>query len=117
LAEGADAITLGTPATPTSWNQRPSTAKITNLPFYDLVNYFADSYRMPQATMWYGLSIMFAVSVGYFMYWRGNKNLLAAIIATAIGLAIGAVEGIVQMWIPLFFCIIGISMAWMAQRY
>jgi len=117
LAAGAADVILPTPPTPTEWSAEPSVAGISDIPFFALVNYFADEYSMPQATMWYGLSIMFSIGAGFFIYWRGNKNLLAAIITVAIGLFIGAVLGLVYLWVGVFFCVIAISMAWMAQRY
>lgn len=117
LAPGAQTTTLGTPATPSSWNQLPSTALISNIPFYELVNYFSNSYEIPNATMWYGLAIFFSVGLGFFVYWRGNKNVLAAILAVALGLAIGALMHLVMLWILVFFCLVAAAMAWMVGRY
>jgi len=117
LAAGADIPTLPTPPTPAEWSAEPSVTGITDIPFYALVNYFADGYSMPQATMWYGLTIMFSVAFGFFIYWRGNRNLLAGIICVAAGLCSGAVLGLVYLWVGVFFCVIAASMAWMAQRY
>ncbi len=108
---------LPTPATPSSWNLVPSTAGIVNVPFYEVVNVFADSYEIPIATMWYGLAVFFSVALGLLVYWRGNKNLLAAIVTTALGLFIGAILGLVYLWVGVFFCVIALAMAWLAQRY
>jgi hypothetical protein len=116
LAPGAETTILAPPATPSSWNQLPSTTTITNLPFYEVVNYFATSYETPNATMWYGLSIFFSVALGFFVYWRGNKNILAAMLAVAIGLAIGALLHLTMLWILVFFCLVGASMEWFASR-
>lgn len=118
LAEGAAGVpTLPPPGTPGAWTLTPSTSAIQNFPLYDFVNFFADNYRIPQPTMWYGLFVVFAVSLGLFTYWRGNQNLLAAMLATAIGLIIGAIVGLVYLWIAVFFLMAGISMAWLAQRW
>ena len=109
--------TLPPPTTPSSWSLTPSTSSISNVPFFTLVNFFSDAYEIPNATMWYGLAIFFSVGMGLFMYWRGNKNLLASIMVTALGLFVGAIIGLVYLWIGVFFCVIAAAMAWLAQRY
>lgn len=110
--------TLPIPTTPGSWNLTPSTSAISNMPFSEFANYFADAYDMPQTTMWYGLIIMFSVGAGLFVYWRGNNNLLAAMLVCAIGLAIGAIVwGLVYLWVLVFFLMAGVAMIFFGWRY
>lgn len=119
LAASSTAIpTLPQPNTPGSWNLTPSTTAIADIPLAPFVNYFADSYEMPDTTMWYGLIITFAVTLGLFVYWRGNKNLMGAMLVCAMVLAIGAVSwNLVYLWVLVFFLMAGIGMAFFGLRY
>ena len=118
LAESPSTVpNLPAPSTPSSWSLTPSVTSISNLPFFSFVNYFADDFLIPQATIWYGLFIVFSVTAGLFTYWRGNQNLLAAMGVCLLGLIIGSILGLVYLWIAVFFLLAGIAMSLFAHRW
>jgi hypothetical protein len=100
--------TLETPPTNSWWNQTPSTTKVDSIPMVSgLISANATAYGIPEASLWYLLWVLFTVGVGVFIYAKSGNNLPMSLGAQALLFALGAVLGLVMLWIMVLFMIIG----------
>jgi hypothetical protein len=100
--------TLETPPTNTWWNQTPSTTKVSNIPLASgLISANATAYGIPESSLWYFLWILFSVGTGVFIWAKSGNNLPMSLGAQALLFALGAVLGLVMLWIMVLFMIIG----------
>lgn len=100
-----------TPGTPDSWFQTPDYTQMSQLPFYGLVNWWAECFEMPTNTLWF-LSIMgFSLCAAVFAYWKSQKIFVAAGVLLVFMGAAAAME-LAPLWVimpPIL--IIGVALA------
>jgi hypothetical protein len=109
--------TIEAPPSNSWWNQTPSTTKVSNIPMISgLVSANATAYAIPEASLWYFLWVLFSVGVGVFIYSKSGNNLPMSLGAQALLFALGAVLGLVMLWIMVLFMIIGAGFALWGDR-
>jgi hypothetical protein len=109
--------TLETPPTNSLWNQTPSTTKVGSIPLVSgLISANATAYAIPEASLWYFLWVLFTVGVGVFIYAKSGNNLPMSLGAQALLFALGAVLGLVMLWIMVLFMIIGAGFSLWGER-
>ena len=109
--------TLETPPTNSLWNQTPSTAKVSNIPLISgLISANATAYSVPETSLWYFLWILFSVGIGVFIYSKSGNNLPMSLGAQALLFALGAILGLVMLWIMVLFMIIGAGFSLWGDR-
>jgi hypothetical protein len=109
--------TIEAPPSNSWWNQTPSTTKVSSIPLVSgLVSANATAYAIPEASLWYFLWVLFSVGVGVFIYSKSGNNLPMSLGAQALLFALGAVLGLVMLWIMVLFMIIGAGFALWGDR-
>jgi hypothetical protein len=105
------------PPTNSWWNQTPSTTKVSSIPMISgLVSANATAYAIPEASLWYFLWVLFSVGIGVFIYSKSGNNLPMSLGAQALLFALGAVLGLVMLWIMVLFMIIGAGFSLWGDR-
>lgn len=87
-----------TPGTPDSWFQTPDYTKMSGLPFYGLVNWWADSFEIPRGTLWFMGIIGFATGAAILAYWKSQKVLIAAAVLLVFFGTAAAIE-LAPLWV------------------
>ncbi len=118
---GTSATTIGggdsvpTPDLPASFFQVVDPTKLEKFePFYSMINNFADSWGMPDATMWL-IALLFIIAVIGFLVLIESQNLAVALVVASI-LMIGMVF---MQLLPAYFVAIAVIFdlgAWGAER-
>ncbi len=95
---------MPTPTTPTEWYQTPNYIGLSGLPFYGMVNWFADSFQIPYATMWSTSGLMLCMFFGILLFGIGHKLIISAIGMTGL-IVILSVMGVTPMWFLVPFVV------------
>jgi hypothetical protein len=115
------AVSTGTIEAPPSnswWNQTPSASKVGSIPVVSaLVSQNATVYAIPEASLWYLLWTLFSVGMGIIIYNKSGMNLVAGLASQALLFALGAVLGLVMLWIMVIFMIIGVGFTLWGNRH
>lgn len=93
---------LPTPTTPTEWYQATNYSGMANIPFYGLVNWWADTFEIPYATMWSVSALLFCMFMGILVFGISRKLLLTDIVVGGM-LIITSVMGLTSMWFLMPF--------------
>lgn len=97
-------------STPMQWFQAPDYTRMSGFPLYDVINWGADTFKIPRATDWFTLSIIVCMAMGIFIY-RMSTNIPAAAGSIAITMFFCSLMGLMEMWLLTPFILIGIG-AW-----
>jgi hypothetical protein len=109
--------TIEAPPSNSWWNQTPSTTNVGSIPMVSgLVQANATAYAIPESSLWYFLWSLFSVGMGVFVYGRGGNKLPLGLGATALMFSLGAVLGLVMLWIMVIFALIGAGFALWGDR-
>ncbi len=109
--------TIEAPPSNSWWNQTPSTTNVGSIPLVSgLIQANATAYAIPETSLWYFLWNLFSVGMGVFVYGRGGNKLPLGLGATALMFALGAVLGLVMLWIMVIFTLIGTGFALWGDR-
>jgi hypothetical protein len=106
------------PAEPSGWFQLPSTAKITNMPGYLIVNDLFDSYGLPEAIGWAGFCLLLSALFGLLAYSTvarvgySSAGLWAALIVSSLFIVVGWWMGVVPLWLFLIIMVVEGSLAY-----
>jgi hypothetical protein len=111
----AIAIPLPTPTTPTEWYQVPNYAGMSAMPFYGLVNWWADTFEIPRATLWSMAGLFICMFFGILIFGISKKLLIADISIIALMIFV-ANMGLTSMWFILPFGIIGFACLALGER-
>jgi hypothetical protein len=112
LAGGA----LPTPTTSTSWFQSPDYTKVSNVPFYGMINWWADSFQIPRSTLWFMMAIFIALCLGVLSYKFGGQKIIITYLVVLLSLGFSVSQGLVSMWLLVPFILIGISTLAIGER-
>jgi hypothetical protein len=112
LAVGA----LPTPTTSTSWFQSPDYTKVSNVPFYGMINWWADSFQIPRSTLWFMMAIFIALCLGVLSYKFGGQKIIITYLVVLLSLGFSVSQGLVSMWLLVPFILIGISTLAIGER-
>lgn len=115
LASAASVNILPPPQTPTRWYQSPNYMRMSNLPFYGIVNWWADSFGIPRPTIWSTLGLLFSMMCGIFVYAKSQKTLLADFVVTFLML-IEAFMELITMWVVLPFALLSVALIVVGER-
>ncbi len=108
---------LPLPPTPSLWFSAPDYTNMQNMPFYSIVNFFADSFEIPKATMWYWLALVTCVAIGVLVYTTiGNYNLVMTIFVVGVCLLISSFLRLVPMWHLFPFAVLAITGIFVGER-
>ncbi len=109
--------TIEAPPANSWWDQTPSTTNVGSIPMVSgLVQANATAYAIPESSLWYFLWSLFSVGMGIFVYGRGGNKLPLGLGATALMFSLGAVLGLVMLWIMVIFALIGAGFALWGDR-
>lgn len=95
-AAGTDPMT--TPPTPTQFYQSPDYTQMSNIPFYDLVNWWAESFEIPYNTLWLVVAILASIAAGIFTFWKSQKVFLSCVVV-AVFTGLGSFMGLLPLWL------------------
>lgn len=98
--------TMPAPTTPTDWYQAPDYTTMSNLPWYGLVNFFADSFEIPRSTLWFMGAMVMVLIAGVLVYNYGGQKILLADIVCILGVGLAVKMGLAGMWLLVPFVII-----------
>jgi hypothetical protein len=108
---------LPLPATPSLWFSAPDYTNMQNMPFYSIVNFFADSFEIPRSTMWYWLALVTCVAIGVLVYTTiGNYNLVMTIFVVGVSLAISSFMRLIPMWHLFPYAVLAITGIFLGER-
>jgi len=111
-------IDIETPAENDMWMQSPDTAKLQNIPMLNaVVAMWEDSYSAPDTTIWYFIWFMVGIGGGIVLYNRTSYNLVATFGAELIWFGIGAVVGLLWLWIIFVLLIIAMGFTVFGHRH
>ena len=111
-------IDIETPAENDMWMQSPDTAKLQNIPMLNaVVNLWKDTYSAPDTTIWYFIWFMVGIGGGIVLYNRTSYNLVATFGAELIWFGIGAVVGLLWLWIIFVLLIIAMGFTVFGHRH
>jgi len=104
-----------TPTQPSTWFQVPSGAALTKLPLYDNFVAFADSYGIPQGTMWFNVVILLTIVAGAITYLKVRSPVVTVFVA---GFTIVACTmlGMAPLWILLVYALLGGGLIYVTHR-
>ena len=105
LAIGPGGDTFPTPATPSQWFQAPDYTNMRYMPFYPIVNFAADQFAVPYATMWYMLALSFCAAGGiaFYSFFGRNQNLILSIFVVGVLIMLMAFLKLLPMWHIIVF--------------
>lgn len=98
--------TMPAPTTPTDWYQAPTYTTMSNLPWYGMVNFFADSFEIPRSTLWFMSAMVMVLIAGVLTYNYGGQKILLADIVCVLGVGLAVKMGLAGMWLLVPFIII-----------
>lgn len=111
-------IDIETPAENDMWMQSPDTSKLQNIPMLNaVVAMWEDSYSAPDTTIWYFIWFMVGIGGGIVLYNRTSYNLVATFGAELIWFGIGAVVGLLWLWIIFVLLIIAMGFTVFGHRH
>lgn len=102
---------IETPTASTTWTQTPSSAKLTTVPFHEIVEDISTSYGTPLNMIWYVIWVVIGLAGGILLYNRigqngqSSYNLPMVLVLEGIWFGIGAVIGLTMMWIVVFLSV------------
>lgn len=102
---------IETPTASTTWTQTPSSAKLTTVPFHEIVEDISTSYGTPLNMVWYVIWVIIGLAGGILLYNRigqngqSSYNLPMVLVLEGIWFGIGAVIGLTMMWIVVFLSV------------
>jgi hypothetical protein len=110
LAGSSTAGMFGKVTTPAWWFGAPDYTRMNQVPFYGLINMFADSYKIPKSTFWFLLAMIISIGAGAGIYmWANSFKAPIAFTAEAGFMAIGTVMGLIPGWLIFAFVIFAIT--------
>lgn len=112
LGTPAGTDTMPTPPTPTQFYQSPDYTKMSNIPFYGIINWWADSFEIPYNTLWLICAIIVAVAAGIFTYWKSQKVFLSCIVV-AVMTGLASFMELLPLWLiipPLIIAMASIAL-------
>jgi hypothetical protein len=108
---------LPLPATPSLWFSAPDYTNMQNMPFYSIVNFFADSFEIPKSTMWYWLALTTCAAIGVLVYTTiGNYNLIMTILVVGVSLVIGCFMKQIPMWHLFPYAVLAVVGIFVGER-
>lgn len=115
IAPGGDAFP--TPATPSQWFQAPDYTNMRYMPFYPIVNFAADQFGMPYATIWYMLALAVCAGAGIVFYSGfGNHNLVLSIFVVGVMIMLGSFLELIPMWHMIVFGVLAAVGIFVGER-
>ncbi|MDD5387644.1 MAG: hypothetical protein PHQ22_10665 [Sulfuricurvum sp.] len=115
---GASASTAGLPAptTPTAWYQAPDYTNVSSIPWFEIVNWWADSFEIPRSTLWFFGALGLALAAGILVYAYGGQKILLTDLVVVIVLGIGIAMKLVTAYLILPFVIIAFAAIALGER-
>lgn len=101
IAKAATGDDQPVPLTPPTWYQAPDYTRMSNIPFYGMVNWWADTFQMDRSTLWFICALLFCVGAGIFIYLKSGGKILIGIIVVIICIGLSAFMGIMSFWFEL----------------
>lgn len=99
LAMGEGPDDLPVPGTPAQWFSAPDHTTMSAMPFYEIVNFAADAFHMPYATIWYMIALVSCGTLGVIFYSGiGNHNLVLTAFIVGIAVMVCAFMRLLPMW-------------------
>jgi hypothetical protein len=107
LAPEAGETDIDSPDMPAEWYQSPDYTTMSGFFMYGLINWGADCFGMPYATIWFLIAITISVLMGIIGYNLSKGNgLLVSGLTVAFFLTVFTLMKLVSMWILLPYYII-----------
>jgi hypothetical protein len=104
------------PTTPTDWYQAPDYTVMSNLPWYGMVNFFADSFEIPRSTLWFMGAMVMVLIAGVLTYNYGGQKILLSDIVCILGVGLAVKMGLAGMWLLVPFVIILFACVALGER-
>jgi hypothetical protein len=114
-AQSPEAVVIDNPDLPSTWWQTPDPTRMSAVPGYEMVNWWASTFEIPQATIWFLLAILLSVLAGIAMYAISFKANIA-IITTGGAIGIFTVAGLLSFWIVFIYIVIAAGIIVISQR-
>lgn len=106
---------MPTPTTPSTFYSTPDSTRMSNIPFYGLINWWAESFEIPYSTLWFVVAILVSVAAGIFTFWKSQKVFLACIVV-AVFMGLSSFMGLSPMWLLLPFILIAFTALALGER-
>ena len=116
LGQVADNDPLPTPSTPTNWLTAPDYTNVSNMPWYGLVNWWADSFGIQRSTLWFLSAMFISMAVGILAYWKGGHKILLADGAVMVCIGLFAAMQLTPYWLLMPFLIFAITAVAIGER-
>lgn len=98
---------MPTPPTPSTWFSAPDYTTMANVPFYDMVNWWADTFEMPRSTVWYIIAMIIVTGAGVWAYaGLANHNVVMASVVVGVAITMFSFMKLIPLWQLLPFGII-----------
>jgi hypothetical protein len=106
---------LPAPTTPTQWFQAPDYTNVANLPWYGMVNWWADTAQIPRSTLWFMGAMMCAMAGGVLVYGWSRKIIIAVLVVIVL-IGLFAMMKLLSLWIIVPFLIVAIASIVIGER-
>jgi len=106
---------VGAVEEPDTWFQTPEGAALENTPFYQFLVDFADSFEMPESTMFGLITLVLTIIAAIVVFVAGGGVLLGVVVGGAV-MALCSGIGMAPLWFLAIYILLGGGMIFVVRR-
>ena len=107
--------TLSAIAVPSDFFTAPDYTQMAFNPFYDWVNWNADTFSVPRNTWWFWLAMLSSI-LGFIAIWAWSRNPFGAALTALAIMIFNTVGGVVPGAIAFLFCLGALSIMYVGMK-